>query len=905
MLTRGIQAQTLQSGDILSQIEKKQQRETAQKDNFSANLANINANSQVLGEKHLGVAKKYVEGIESMINYYSSNPSDYVKRQINNQIAMANKYVSASLELQNVNNTNLANVLSDETAYVDTTEEAMAKYNALHNTPYSELMFDPEKGVMFKEEEDSGPLSVFQDPYMKGNQSLVFQKRGLISEVEPIGSYAEKHYEKFADKDPDVIEENVREAIIVAAGTSNATSERAIMHYLSHKGVLEGLENEEEVSSTVDKYLSDETKKREAVEWYAGEEAKMVKDKQKKDLDAAMAKSLKEQEKIFSGYFDVNEPFELPSFTMTEDQAKDISVLPENYSDLSEDQKSNALTYSVGFNSLYTLAEPVTHDEAPNLTRAKEEVKAINVGADGNIYGLFEYVDGVDMAQWLAAYKPGSDVELPEDAELKQEFRLIEPGTDIHRTIVDQLGPMESVLFEKSFENSKRMQEEATKALMEAVKAKKEQSSESTNIDTLPEREPEAQTPVEDRVEAMFAPGGSLVQGENDQGEPNAVRQLTVDGSTSYTQRQVAGDFMRPDLKEVVTKLVSDGYDDQQIVEVIKSPEYKTALDNEGIKGRSGLSRGISNVVDAVVPDSIYRTGFQKDKERMAQIASQMIDGTYQPAQNEEAESNRIQSEEKAPLELPTSDGLPQQVELGFTVPGSVDASGITREAEEKIAEIQANHQQVIDSLRSAGPVEIKDDLSAMGADILEQDPDVLTNPVSYVLENHWGLDETNADDQAVISGFFRNAGATALGGKNIGNDPSNATLDQFAWCAALVDSILTDIGGERIEDEYDRIRARSYSEIGEPVNLSSAQLGDIVVIDNQQGGNHVAFFAGGNGDEMFLLGGNQNDKVNIASFPTTSLRSIRRLKVAALSQKERDFIASEIKTAQEAKTTR
>jgi uncharacterized protein (TIGR02594 family) len=93
---------------------------------------------------------------------------------------------------------------------------------------------------------------------------------------------------------------------------------------------------------------------------------------------------------------------------------------------------------------------------------------------------------------------------------------------------------------------------------------------------------------------------------------------------------------------------------------------------------------------------------------------------------------------------------------------------------------------------------------------------------------------------------------------------------DETPWCAAFVGGCLEVVGivSTRFEG------ARSYLQWGK--RLDTAEYGAIAVL-GRAGGGHVAFVVGRDSfDRIMLLGGNQNNAVNIAAFPTTRVLGYR-----------------------------
>jgi hypothetical protein len=163
----------------------------------------------------------------------------------------------------------------------------------------------------------------------------------------------------------------------------------------------------------------------------------------------------------------------------------------------------------------------------------------------------------------------------------------------------------------------------------------------------------------------------------------------------------------------------------------------------------------------------------------------------------------------------------------------------------------------------------------------------------------------------------------------------SDRTAQKFmekeaAWCAGfsnkiLQDSLLTALPAEGISKEkaaYSRGRAVNYlaSEFGENVftsgygagvnlkgssfnsltpakatgSVSDGKLGDVVVVRTNSG-MHVAFFAGIDEEtgKVRLLGGNQNNEVNISAFDQSQVLGIRRVRQPDLTPEEQERISS------------
>lgn len=129
------------------------------------------------------------------------------------------------------------------------------------------------------------------------------------------------------------------------------------------------------------------------------------------------------------------------------------------------------------------------------------------------------------------------------------------------------------------------------------------------------------------------------------------------------------------------------------------------------------------------------------------------------------------------------------------------------------------------------------------------------------------------------------------------------------AWCAAFVSDLLLKADPDfKLEEGFARVRARTFLDVGEEVstenNFSNAQLGDIVV-KKGSGGYHVGVFAGVDKDgDVRIFGANQNDSVNISTYPAEQVQGVRRVEVQMLSKDQLEAISS-VTNASKGESTR
>ncbi|WP_452223686.1 TIGR02594 family protein [Lacinutrix chionoecetis] len=102
-------------------------------------------------------------------------------------------------------------------------------------------------------------------------------------------------------------------------------------------------------------------------------------------------------------------------------------------------------------------------------------------------------------------------------------------------------------------------------------------------------------------------------------------------------------------------------------------------------------------------------------------------------------------------------------------------------------------------------------------------------------------------------------------------------TTDETAWCSAFVNWVALKANVERSH----KLTARSWLNVG--TEIKEPQLNDLVIFWRHKKSSwkgHVGFFIGYTKDKkyIYVLGGNQNNQVNIKKYPAYRLLGFRRL---------------------------
>ena len=101
---------------------------------------------------------------------------------------------------------------------------------------------------------------------------------------------------------------------------------------------------------------------------------------------------------------------------------------------------------------------------------------------------------------------------------------------------------------------------------------------------------------------------------------------------------------------------------------------------------------------------------------------------------------------------------------------------------------------------------------------------------------------------------------------------------DETAWCSAFMNWVALKANKER----SGKLTARSWLAAG--IKTNDPKIGDVVVFwrgSKNSWKGHVGLFIGFSEDKkkIFCLGGNQNNQVNIQSYPSYRLLEFRKLK--------------------------
>jgi uncharacterized protein (TIGR02594 family) len=99
---------------------------------------------------------------------------------------------------------------------------------------------------------------------------------------------------------------------------------------------------------------------------------------------------------------------------------------------------------------------------------------------------------------------------------------------------------------------------------------------------------------------------------------------------------------------------------------------------------------------------------------------------------------------------------------------------------------------------------------------------------------------------------------------------------DETAWCSASLNYFCKKLGYEK----SGKLDARSWLQM--PIQVLKPTMGDVVVLwrnDPNSWEGHVGLYIAGDINDIYVLGGNQNNMINISSYPRNRILGFRQLK--------------------------
>ncbi|KPL08391.1 hypothetical protein AMJ86_00760 [bacterium SM23_57] len=101
---------------------------------------------------------------------------------------------------------------------------------------------------------------------------------------------------------------------------------------------------------------------------------------------------------------------------------------------------------------------------------------------------------------------------------------------------------------------------------------------------------------------------------------------------------------------------------------------------------------------------------------------------------------------------------------------------------------------------------------------------------------------------------------------------------DETAWCSAFINWVAIELGLEN----SGQLNARSWLTIGRFIEIADAEPGQIVVTwrdDPNSWKGHVGIFSRYRGNNVLLLGGNQDNSVCFKDYPKERILAVRQLR--------------------------
>ena len=140
-----------------------------------------------------------------------------------------------------------------------------------------------------------------------------------------------------------------------------------------------------------------------------------------------------------------------------------------------------------------------------------------------------------------------------------------------------------------------------------------------------------------------------------------------------------------------------------------------------------------------------------------------------------------------------------------------------------------------------------------------------MNTPITIALSQYGVKEKIGQKHNPIILNYFK-----AIGHHWV-------TTDETAWCSAFMNWVAQKAGKKSSHE----LTARSWLKVGQIVHLP--ELNDVVILWRESPSSwkgHVGLFIGYTEDKeyIYVLGGNQNNQVNIKTYPVARLLGFRRL---------------------------
>ena len=143
------------------------------------------------------------------------------------------------------------------------------------------------------------------------------------------------------------------------------------------------------------------------------------------------------------------------------------------------------------------------------------------------------------------------------------------------------------------------------------------------------------------------------------------------------------------------------------------------------------------------------------------------------------------------------------------------------------------------------------------------------------------GLDEDTEEGAIAVKGFFENV----VPSWERLEKPAEEFATTTSWCAAFLTQVLRDSGVNTEElvgkpDRFGQVRTQAYLGAGQGVDFQNGQAGDIMIKrhtkqqkldDTTLGFGHVGVVVKVEGDQVYFLGGNSKDQVELSSYSNST----------------------------------